>query len=97
MPREPLVVEPEDYKGDCYSIFAVAGGAMGPIFSGCARAANALALDYAHDRKQGGTTILQRQSVEKILRDTRASMIEDGRNEVLAIRGGGMLVNPELI
>ena len=63
MPREPLVVEPEDHKGDCYSIFAVSGGAMGAIFSGCGC----------------------------------ASMIEDGRNGVLVIRGGAMLVNPELI
>jgi acyl-CoA dehydrogenase len=166
VPRDLLVVEPEDYKGACYSIFAVAGAAMGAIFTGCARAAYELALDYAHNRKQGGATILQHQSVksrlfhmfrkveaaralnrrvyaynltaatpagagsiaskitstqtafevasdalqifggngltheypiEKILRDARASMIEDGCNEVLAIRGGSMLVNPDVV
>jgi alkylation response protein AidB-like acyl-CoA dehydrogenase len=164
VPRELLVIGPEQYKDAAYGIFATAGAAMGAIFTGCARAAYELALDYAHERKQGGTTILQHQSVksrlfhmfrkveaaralnrrvyafnftsptpasvasiatkitstqtafevasdalqifggngltheypiEKILRDARASMIEDGCNEVLAIRGGSMLVNPE--
>jgi alkylation response protein AidB-like acyl-CoA dehydrogenase len=164
VPRELLVVEPEQYKGAAYSIFAAAGAAMGAIFTGCARSAYELALDYAHARKQGGATILQHQSVksrlfhmfrkveaaralnrrvytfnltnpipagqgsiatkitstqtafevasdaiqifggngltheypiEKIFRDARSSMIEDGCNEVLSIRGGSMLVDPE--
>ena len=166
VPRELLVVEPERYKDAAYGIFCVAGAAMGAIFTGCARAAYELALDYAHNRKQGGTTILQHQSVksrlfhmfrkveaaralnrrvyqfnltsptpasagsistkitstqtafevasdalqifggngltheypiEKILRDARASLIEDGCNEILAIRGGAMLIDPEKV
>ena len=163
LPRELLAVGPEHYKGAAYAIFATAGAAMGAIFTGCARAAYELALDYAHQRKQGGTSILRHQSVkhrlfhmfrkveaaralnrrayafnltsetpsgaasiatkitstqtafevasealqifggngltheypiEKILRDARSSLIEDGCNEVLAIRGGSMLVDP---
>lgn len=164
VPRELLIVEPETYKDAAYGIFCAAGAAMGAIFTGCARSAFELALEYAHNRKQGGASILQHQSVksrlfhmfrkveaaralnrrtyayniaqpmpasiasisskitstqtafevasdaiqifggngltheypiEKILRDARASMIEDGCNEVLAIRGGSMLVDPE--
>ncbi len=34
--------------------------------------------------------------IEKIFRDTRASLIEDGCNEILAIKGGNYLINPEL-
>jgi alkylation response protein AidB-like acyl-CoA dehydrogenase len=164
VPRELVVVGPEHYKDAAYSIFAAAGAAMGAVFTGTARAAYELALDYAHERKQGGVPILQHQNVrhrlfhmfrkveaaralnrrvylfnitsgtpagigsistkitstqtafevasdalgifggngltleypiEKLLRDARASMIEDGCNEVLAIKGGSMLVNPE--
>lgn len=35
--------------------------------------------------------------IEKIFRDTRASLIEDGCNEILAIKGGHYLINPELL
>ena len=166
LPRELLVVEPGEYKHAAQGIFCAAGAAMGAIFTGCARSAYELALDYAHERKQGGTTILQHQSVktrlfhmfrkvelaralnrrvyafnlsqpvpasiasistkvtstqtafevaseaiqifggngltheypiEKIFRDARSSMIEDGCNEVLSIRGGAMLIDPERV
>jgi alkylation response protein AidB-like acyl-CoA dehydrogenase len=33
--------------------------------------------------------------IEKLLRDARASMIEDGCNELLAIKGGSQLVRRE--
>lgn len=35
--------------------------------------------------------------IKKILRDARASLVEDGCNEILAIKGGGYLVNPDLL
>jgi alkylation response protein AidB-like acyl-CoA dehydrogenase len=35
--------------------------------------------------------------MEKLLRDARASMIEDGCNEILSILGGTALVDPELL
>lgn len=36
----------------------------------------------------GGAGIRRDQPIEKIFRDARLSMIEDGCNEVLAIKGG---------
>jgi alkylation response protein AidB-like acyl-CoA dehydrogenase len=35
--------------------------------------------------------------IEKIFRDTRASLIEDGCNEILAIKGGSYLIDPGLL
>jgi len=35
--------------------------------------------------------------MEKLLRDARACLIADGCNEMLAIKGGNLLVNPDLI
>jgi alkylation response protein AidB-like acyl-CoA dehydrogenase len=35
--------------------------------------------------------------MEKLLRDARAMLIADGWNEVLAMKGGSLLVNPELL
>ena len=35
--------------------------------------------------------------IEKMLRDARASMIEDGCNELLAIKGGTYLIDDKLI
>ena len=34
--------------------------------------------------------------IEKILRDARLSMIEDGCNDILAIKAGMNMINPEL-
>ncbi len=33
--------------------------------------------------------------MEKLLRDARAMLIADGCNEVLALKGGALLTNPE--
>ena len=137
---------------------------MGGTFTGVAQAAFDLALDYAHERRQGGVPIIRHQSVqqrlfhmyrkveisraltrrvvlfnntapvpalqaamtakvtgtqhcfevcsdalqifggngltreypmEKLLRDARASMIEDGCNEILSIKGGNYLIDEE--
>lgn len=43
----------------------------------------------------GGNGLTHEYPVEKILRDARASMIEDGCNYVLALKGGNYLLDPE--
>lgn len=45
----------------------------------------------------GGNGLTRDYAIEKILRDARASLIEDGCNEILAIKGGGYLHNPDLL
>jgi alkylation response protein AidB-like acyl-CoA dehydrogenase len=42
----------------------------------------------------GGNGVSREYPVEKLLRDARSSMIEDGCNEMLAIKGGSFLVDP---
>ena len=44
----------------------------------------------------GGNGLTREYPVEKLLRDARASMIEDGCNEMLAIKGGARLIDPYL-
>src|SRR6266849_4611061 len=44
-----------------------------------------------------GKGLIPEYPIEKIFRDTRASLIEDGCNEILAIKGGNYLINPELL
>ena len=45
----------------------------------------------------GGNGVTLEYPVEKIMRDARSSMIEDGCNEVLAIKGGMGLIDPDLL
>lgn len=147
----------DDYYGNLNSTWSYAGSHMCQIFTGAARAAFELALAYAHERKQGGTALINhsltrwrlgdmmrrvemaraiaRRSlayahlspqthgyataqakvsvteeamkvvhealqmfggngvtaeypIEKIFRDTRAALIEDGENYVLTMRLG---------
>jgi alkylation response protein AidB-like acyl-CoA dehydrogenase len=42
----------------------------------------------------GGNGVTREYPVEKLLRDARSSMIEDGCNEFLAIKGGTFLADP---
>ena len=44
-----------------------------------------------------GNGLTREYPIEKIWRDARASLIEDGCNEVLAIKGGYYLIDPELL
>jgi alkylation response protein AidB-like acyl-CoA dehydrogenase len=57
------------------------------------------AFEVASDAIQmfGGNGVTREYPVEKLLRDARASMIEDGCNEVLAIKGGSFLADPSRI
>lgn len=41
----------------------------------------------------GGNGVTREYPVEKLMRDARSSMIEDGCNEILAIKGGSFLVD----
>jgi acyl-CoA dehydrogenase len=43
----------------------------------------------------GGNGLTNAFPVEKLLRDARAAMLEDGCNELLAIKGGSLLIDPE--
>jgi acyl-CoA dehydrogenase len=43
----------------------------------------------------GGNGMTRAYPMEKLLRDARAALIEDGCNEMLAIKGGSLLVDPE--
>ena len=45
----------------------------------------------------GGNGMSLEYPMEKLLRDARAMLIADGCNEVLAMKGGSLLVNPELL
>lgn len=57
------------------------------------------AFDVASDAIQmlGGNGVTNEYPIEKIFRDARSSMIEDGCNEMLAIKGGVLLSDPELL
>ena len=57
------------------------------------------AFEVASDALQifGANGLTKEYPMEKLLRDTRAMMIADGCNEVLALKGGSLLVNPELL
>lgn len=56
-----------------------------------------LAFEIASEALQifGGNGMTRAYPLEKLLRDARAAMIEDGCNELLAIKGGSLLVDPE--
>jgi alkylation response protein AidB-like acyl-CoA dehydrogenase len=55
------------------------------------------AFEVASDALQifGGNGNTRVYEIEKILRDARASLIEDGCNEVLALKGGAYLIDAE--
>lgn len=160
IPADHMVAGPDDYAAFTDLTLCRANGIMATTFSGAARAAFELALDYAKTRVQGGVPIIQHQSVqsrifnmykkviaartlayravlsnetseqpalaaaiaaktvatqaafdvssdalqifggngisreypiEKIFRDTRIAMIEDGCNEMLGLIGAGRL------
>jgi acyl-CoA dehydrogenase len=56
-------------------------------------------FEVASDALQifGGNGLTREYPIEKILRDARASLIEDGCNEMLAIKGGYYLTDHELL
>ena len=56
------------------------------------------AFEVANEALQmfGGNGMTKEYPMEKLVRDTRACLIADGCNEVLAIKGGSHLINPAL-
>ena len=166
VPISHLLAGPDDYAELSYKMLTEANPHIATMFVGVARAAYEHALQYAHERKQGGIAIIHHQNVryrlfhmfrkveaaralthrviefnamaprpalhastaakitatqtafevanealqifggngmtkeypmEKLLRDARSGLIADGCNEVLALKGGSMLVNPTLL
>ena len=166
VPLNHMLVGPDKDGEFVYHTLAESNAHVGNMFLGVARAAYEHALEYAHERKQGGLPIIRHQSVkirlfhmfrkveaarallrrtveynatapkaalqgsiatkltctqtafevasdglqifggngmtkeypmEKLLRDARSGLIADGCNEVLAIKGGNLLINPELL
>lgn len=57
------------------------------------------AFEVANDALQifGGNGMTKAYPMEKLLRDARSGLIADGCNEILALKGGAMLVNPALL
>ncbi len=67
--KEWLLVAPENYGAAFESQLSLANAGMGLMFTGLARAAFEHALDYAHERKQGGFAIIEHQDVQRRLFD----------------------------
>lgn len=157
IPKRFAVALKDEYYGNHTSAWSYAGTHMGQTFTGVARAAFELALQFAHERRQGGDLLINHQltryrlgdmlrrvelcravarrslayarltpqghayatasakvtitqeamkvvdeafqlfgasgttreyPIEKIFRDTRAALIEDGENHVLTMRLG---------
>jgi len=166
IPLNHLLVGPDKYAEMVDHTLAEANIHVANLAVGVARAAYEHAHEYAHERKQGGVSIIQHQNVryrlfhmfrkieaaralvrraaeynakaeqpalqgsisskitatqtafevasealqifggngltkeypiEKLLRDARAGMIADGCNEMLAIKGGTLLINDDLL
>jgi acyl-CoA dehydrogenase len=55
------------------------------------------AFEVASDALQlfGGNGLTKEYPMERLLRDARASLIEDGCNELIAIKGGSLLMDSE--
>ncbi|MDQ1241842.1 MAG: hypothetical protein QG586_407 [Pseudomonadota bacterium] len=73
-----------------------------PALQGSAAAkvhATQTAFEVASEALQifGGNGMSLEYPMEKLLRDARAMLIADGCNEVLAMKGGSLLINPELL
>lgn len=61
LPRRFAVSEPDETYGNSYSIWSYAGTYMGQVFTGVARAAFEHALQYCHERRQGGRLLIDHQ------------------------------------
>ena len=80
-----------------YNASADAAALQGSIASKVT--ATQTAFEVASDGLQifGGNGLTKEYPMEKLLRDARASLIADGCNEVLALKGASLLVNPDLL
>ena len=61
VPKRFAVALKDEYYGNMTSAWAFAGCHMGQTFTGLARAAFEMALQYCHERKQGGAPLIDHQ------------------------------------
>jgi acyl-CoA dehydrogenase len=64
VPAAHMVIPPALYPMTLELTLCMANGFMGSTFAGCARAAFEMALAYARERVQGGTPIIEHQSIQ---------------------------------
>ena len=77
LPRRFAISERDDTYGNLYSVWSYAGTFMGQVFTGVARAAFEHALQYCHERRQGGRLLIDhgmtRLRIGKMLRQVEAA------------------------
>jgi alkylation response protein AidB-like acyl-CoA dehydrogenase len=61
IPKRFAVALQDEYYGSMASAWSFAGTHMGQVFTGVARAAFEVALQYCHERKQGGQRLIDHQ------------------------------------
>ncbi len=61
IPKRFAVALQDEYHGNVASAWSFAGTHMGQIFTGVARSAFEMALEYCHQRKQGGQPLIDHQ------------------------------------
>jgi alkylation response protein AidB-like acyl-CoA dehydrogenase len=64
IPRSYVIAEGDDYFTSFFSALTFANMEMGIGFTGLARAAYEYALAYVHERRQGGTVLIDHQTVK---------------------------------
>jgi alkylation response protein AidB-like acyl-CoA dehydrogenase len=64
VPASYMVAGRDDYDRSFFSALTFANMEMGVAFTGLARAAYEHALAYVHERRQGGTSLIEHQSVK---------------------------------
>ncbi len=67
IPRHYMVVNSDTYEQQTMATLTMANGGMSTAFTGLARAAYEIALDYSKERIQGGRPICEHQLVQKRL------------------------------
>ncbi|MES2261080.1 MAG: acyl-CoA dehydrogenase [Pseudomonadota bacterium] len=61
VPKRFAVALKDEYSGNVASSWSYAGTHMSQLFTGVARAAFELALEYCHERRQGGALLIEHQ------------------------------------
>jgi hypothetical protein len=61
VPKRFAIALQDDYYGNLASVWSYAGTHMSQVFTGVARAAFELALQYCHERRQGGRALIDHQ------------------------------------
>jgi acyl-CoA dehydrogenase len=69
VPKRFAVALKDEYYGSMASAWSFAGTHMGQLFTGVARAAFEMALQYAHERRQGGQRLIDHQLTRHRLGD----------------------------